>query len=118
MSAELLIAASIAFSKAGAAINKTFPSTYFDVSGSAYIANSIAVGTSDETLALGDVGSIGWVYMRNLDGTNFITSGADGTLYNIKMKAGEPFVGRWNGAAVHVKANTASCNMEYVIIAD
>lgn len=118
MAQELSIQAALSFLKAGAATSKNFPSTYFDVSGTAYITNAIAVGTSDETLAVGDVGTIGWLYMRNLDATNYITAGADGTLYNIKMKAGEPFLGRWNGAAVHVKANTATCQMEYAIIAD
>lgn len=118
MASELSIQASLAFSKAGAAISKVFSTAYFDVSGTAGIQNVIAVGTSDESLALGDIATIGWLYMRNLDATNFITFGADGTLYNGKMKPGEPCLMRWNGAAIHVKANTAPCNMEYVIIPD
>lgn len=118
MAQELSIQAALAFIKAGASANKNFPSTYFDVSGAAYIANAIAVGTSDEALALGDVSTIGWVYMRNLDATNYISVGSDGTLYPIKMKPGEPALIRWNAAAVHVKANTATCQMEYLIIAD
>lgn len=118
MAGELQVQLSVSFIKGGATLNKTFGSTYFDVSGSSGIENVIAVGTSDETLALGDVGTNGWLYMKNLDATNYITAGADGTLYNIKMKAGEPFLGRWNGAAIHVKANTAQCNMEYLLIPD
>lgn len=118
MAQELQIQLSINFSKGGALLSRTFGSTYFDVSGAAGIANVIAVGTSDETLALGDVATNGWLYMKNLDATNYITAGADGTLYNIKMKAGEPFLGRWNGAAIHVKANTAQCQMEYLLIPD
>lgn len=118
MASELQVQLSISFTKSGASLSRVFPSTYFDVSGTAGVANVIAVGTSDETLALGDVGTNGWLYMKNLDATNYITAGADGTLYNIKMKAGEPFLGRWNGAAIHVKANTAQCNMEYLLIPD
>lgn len=118
MASELQIQLSIAFNKSNAALSRSFTAAFFDVSGTAGVANVIAVGTSDETLALGDVATPGWLYMKNLDATNFITAGADGTLYNIKMKAGEPFLGRWNGAAIHVKANTAQCNMEYLLIPD
>lgn len=118
MAAELQFQGSLSFSKGGALLSRTFGATYFDVSGTSGVQNVIAVGTSDETLALGDVATPGWLYMKNLDATNYITAGADGTLYNIKMKAGEPFFGRWNGAAIHVKANTATCNMEYLLIPD
>lgn len=118
MASELQVQGQLVFAKSGAALSRIFPSTYFDVSGTAGVANVISVGTSDESLALGDISTIGWVYMKNLDATNYITAGADGTLYNIKMKAGEPFFGRWNGAAIHVKANTATCNMEYLLIPD
>lgn len=118
MSQELTIQAALAFSKSGAAISKTFLQTYFDVSGTAGIQSVIAVGTSDETLALGDISTIGWVYMKNLDPTNYISVGSDGTLYPLKMKPGEPMLVRWNAAAIHVKSNTAPCNMEYVLIPD
>lgn len=118
MAGELLIQLSAKFNKGGSKLESEFSSFYFDVSGASGIKNTIAVGTTDETLALGDVGTPGWLYMKNLDATNYITASADGTLYNIKMKAGEPFLGRWNGAAIHVKANTATCNMEYMLIPD
>lgn len=118
MSAELLVAASLAFSKSGSAASKNFPSAYFDVAGLAYIQNNVAVGITDESLALGDVATIGWVYAKNTDATNYITLSADGTLYNIKLKPGEFFMARWNGAAIHAKANTAPCNLEYLIISD
>lgn len=118
MSAELLLAASLAFSKSGAAASKIFPSTYFDASGSPYIQNNAAIGITDESLALGDVATIGWVYAKNTDATNYVLLSADGTLYNIKLKPGEFFLGRWNGAAIHAKANTAPCNLEYLIVSD
>lgn len=118
MAQELTIQGSLKFAKGGANFEQNFLSTFFDVSGSVAIENTITVGTTDETLDLGDISTIGWLYMRNLDATNFITAGADGTLYNIKLKAGEPFFGRWNGAAIHVKANTANCLFEYLIISD
>lgn len=118
MSAELLLAASLKFNKGGALFEANFPSTYFDVSGTVGNKQVQAIGTSDETLPLGDVSTIGFVMLKNLDPTNFITVGSDGTLYPIKLKPGEPCLVRWNAAAIHAKANTATCNLEYTIISD
>lgn len=118
MASELQVQGQLSFSKSGAALSRVFPSTYFDVSGTAGVANIISVGTSDESLALGDISTIGWVYFKNLDATNYISVGSDGTLYPIKLKAGEFALMRWNAAAIHVKANTAICNMEYLLIPD
>lgn len=118
MSAELLLAASLKFSKGGALFEANFQSTYFDVAGNAPNKEVQAIGITDETLNLGDISTIGFVYMRNLDATNYITVGSDGTLYPLKLKPGEFFLGRWNAAAIHAKANTAPCNLEYTIIPD
>lgn len=118
MSAELLLQASIAFAKAGARIDTTFAGAYFDVAGTAGIQNVAAIGTSDEVLPLGDISTIGWVYLKNLDATNYVTVGSDGILYPLKLKPGEFFLGRWNAAAIHVKANTAPCNLESIILPD
>lgn len=118
MSAELLLQASLKFSKGGAVVETNFPSTYFDVSGSVGNKEVQAIGVTDETLNLGDISTIGFVMLRNLDATNYITVGSDGTLYPLKLKPGEIFLGRWNAAAIHAKANTAPCNLEYTLIAD
>lgn len=118
MSAELLLQATAKFSKGGASFESNFPSTYFDVAGSAPNKEVQAIGITDETLNLGDISTIGFVFMRNLDATNYITVGSDGTLYPIKLKPGEFFLGRWNAAAIHAKANTAPCNLEYLILPD
>lgn len=118
MASELQVQGLIAFAKSGASISRTFPSTYFDVSVTAGVQNVISVGTSDESLALGDISTIGWIYLKNMDSTNYISVGSDGTLYPIKLKAGEFCLCRWNAAAIHAKANTGACNMEYILIPD
>lgn len=118
MSAELLLQASLKFAKSGAAIESNFASAYFDVSGSVGNKEVQAIGTSDETLNLGDISTIGYCLFRNLDPTNYVSIGSDGTLYPIKLKAGEVAMVRWNAAAIHAKANTAICNLEYTLISD
>lgn len=118
MASELLLQASLKFSKGGALFETNFPSTYFDVSGSVGNKQVQAIGTSDEVLPLGDVATIGYVMLKNLDATNYILVGSDGTLYPIRLKPGEVALMRWNEAAIHAKANTAICNLEYTIIAN
>lgn len=118
MSGELKVSATLEFSKGGALIQSNFNQQYFDVSGSVGNKEVQAIGTSDETLALGDISTIGYCLFRNLDATNYISIGSDGTLYPIKLKANEVALVRWNAAAIHAKANTAICNLEYTLISD
>ena len=87
-------------------------------SGNGFVKSVISVGTADETLALGDVATNGYLWLHNLDGTNYITFGPDGSSYPVKLKAGEIALLRWNGAAIHAKANTAACQLEYALIED
>lgn len=116
MASELQIQASLKFNKSGASINFDFPATLFDVAGSSGIENVISVGITDETLALGDVSTIGYVAVKNLETLNFITLGPDGSVYPIKLKPGEVGLFRWNGAAIHAIADTAPCKLAYFII--
>ena len=88
------------------------------VSGNYFVSGVQNIGTTDETVSLGDIGTVGWVLLKNLDGTNYVTAGSDGSVYPIKLKAGEEIKTRWNGAAVHLKANTAACNVAYLIVED
>ncbi len=88
------------------------------VSGAHSIGNFQSIGTGDETLSLGDVATIGYVFLKNTDASNFITIGPDGSSYPIELRAGEFAVMRWNAAAIHAKADTATCILQYMIIED
>ena len=90
----------------------------FDVAGTNYIRRTQVIGTGDETLDLGEVATNGYIFLWNHDGTHFITMGADGSSYPIKLKSNEWAVLRWNGAAIHAKADTAACQLEYLLIED
>ncbi len=113
-----LSATALRFVKGGVDVANPAVLSNFDVSGSFYIRNFISVGTGDESLALGDVATPGWLFVWNHDATNYITMGSDGSVYPIKLKAGEWGLFRWNGAAIHAKANTAACKLEYFLIDD
>lgn len=90
------------------------------VSGNYPSAGSQLIGTVDETLTLSpDIGTLGFVMFRNEDVTNFILIGADGSSYPVKLKAGEiagPF--RFNGAAIHAKADTGNCRLSFWVCPD
>lgn len=88
------------------------------ISGSYFNSGIQLVGTVDEVIALIDIGTVGWVFFKNLDSTNFVTAGSDGSVYPIKLKAGEACLLRWNGAAVHVKADTAAVKLQYKLFED
>lgn len=116
MSNELTVTMSIRFSKGGAKYQKTFTDT-IDVTGDAFTSGVQAIGTSEEEVAQGaDLGTPGWVWIKNLDSTNYVEIGSTTGVYDIKLLAGEGCLYRHNSATVYAKANTAACNIEYVII--
>ena len=76
---------------------------------------TITVPTSDTTLDKGSIGTVGWVYIQNLDGTNYIQIG-DGTNWLIRLNPGDPpFQGRWDTGTPHVKAHTGACDIDYAL---
>lgn len=117
MANELRITNSLAYSKSGINMSRYITQSV-TISGTPSLHNVQNIGTGDETLDLGDVATNGYILLVNLDATNYITMGADGSSYPIKLKAGESGCFRWNGAAIHAKANTSACNLEYVLISD
>ena len=52
--------------------------------------------------------------MKNIDATNFVEVGLTGS-YTIKLLAGESAVFRADGA-LYAKADTAACDVEYIIV--
>lgn len=77
------------------------------------------IGTSEETLSAGDLTTKGWLFIRNLDGTNYVQVGFSTGVYGIRLEAGEPAVFRTEPAAtVYLKANTAACDIQYQWLED
>jgi hypothetical protein len=119
MADELSLAISATETKSGVSTEKSFTDN-FDVSGIPFISAIQAIGTSDETLQLGDVASLGWLVMKNTDATNYVEIGYTSGTYFAKLKAGE-FCAFRAGAgltAIHAKANTGAINLEYVLFSD
>ena len=117
MAGELKNTGRLAFSKNGAVFNVTGSST-IDVAGQEAIKAVKQFSTSDWTFDKGNVGTIGRVFIRNLDDTNAVVIGSDGTNYPVKVKPGSFGDFEWNAAAVHGKSSAGTPYVEYTLIED
>ena len=118
MADELRVNASLSFSKDGATINKAYSKT-ITVTGDSYVSGVLSIGTDEETLTqLEDLGTPGYILLKNMDSTNYIEVGSTTGVYDIKLEAGEIALYRHNSATVYAKANTAACLLEYTLIED
>jgi len=80
----------------------------------------VSVGTSEEDLAVGDVTTLGWVALRNLDSTNYVTygpkSGSDMVAFG-RINAGETALLRLaQGITVRWAANTAAVKVQVLLL--
>ena len=87
------------------------------VSGTQWMDNTQAIGTSEEAILLGDVAAGGWCFFQNMDATNFISiRAATGATNLIKLLAGEWCLFRLSADATapFAIADTGACNMRCV----
>lgn len=77
-----------------------------------------SIGTSEENLSAGDLANVGYLFMRNLDSTNYVDWGVSdaGAMKAVgRLKAGDVAVLRVKpAAAVRMQANTAACLVQYL----
>jgi hypothetical protein len=80
------------------------------------------IGTSEEVIATGDVSTLGWLILRNLDATNYITWGPESAGAMVPIGRLEP--GEWAalrlepGVTIRAQANTAQCKLDQRIYED
>lgn len=92
----------------------------FDQAAAGAVGDIQNIGTSEESLATGDISTEGWIILRNLDATNYIEIGAT-TAGNrlIRLEAGEPACFRVKpGATIYCQADTAACDLFYRLLED
>lgn len=90
-------------------------------SGNEYNLSTQTIGTADESVSIGsDISSLGFIQVRNLDGTNYVELGYTSGTYFAKLKAGESCVFRAGSGltTLHAKANTGACDIEYFVLPD
>ena len=83
---------------------------------------TVSVGTSEEVVALGDIVTLGYCFIKNLDATNYVTYGpeAAGAMAAMgRLKAGEFTILRLEpGITLRAQANTASCDVRFNVLSD
>lgn len=87
--------------------------------GPEYAAGGQIIGTTHETISVGDVGTEGWAWFKNLDSTNYVEIGVDvaASFYGvIRLNAGEWCVARLSDQTYYARANTANVTLGYVIL--
>ncbi len=118
MANEITVQATISGSKGGAKITTLGSVQKIDMAGDHMKTETQEVGTSDEELVQPtEIGTLGLVWIKNLDATNYVEYGLTSS-YTGKLKAGEENVFRAAGSGVFVKADTASCNVQYAMFED
>ena len=89
-----------------------------DMTGESVLQTTQLVGTGNESLdmANAELGTPGYVFIKNLDATNFCRIGLTGS-YTIKLKAGEFCLFR-AAADLFAAFNTAPGYLEIIVVED
>lgn len=116
MSNELSLIVTLNFSKGGAKLLRT-ENIKVDVTGDSFTGGTQSIGTSEEEIAQGaEVGTPGYLLIKNLDDTNYVEIGSTTGVYDVKLLAGEVALYRHNSGTIYAKANTSACLVEYYLI--
>lgn len=82
----------------------------------------VSVGTSEEALTFGDISTLGYVALRNLDTTNYVDIGPESggaMVAMIRLKAGNVAIMRLKpGITVRAQANTAAVKLQVWALED
>lgn len=82
--------------------------------------STVSVGTSEEDLSVGDISTLGLLFLRNLDSTNYVTYGpksAGAMVAMGRIKAGEVAALRLEpGITLRWQANTAAVKVKVLLL--
>lgn len=117
MASELSIQVAVSYSKNGD-VDQVSDSKIIDVSGTARVSGRQTIGTVEEQLVLGDVSSVGVVWIKNLDSTNYLTVGTVAGQRGFRINPGESYPFRAANNAVYCAANTAAVDVSYKIFSN
>jgi hypothetical protein len=119
MADELTTTMTLAYSNAGIVI--TMGGTdKVTIAANLYTRGTVTIATAAGTaLDLGAIVTPGFMVIRNMDATNFVSVGNSGDPLPVKIKAGEWAAFRWSaGMTPHAIADTASVLVEYFMISN
>lgn len=108
------------FEKGGVKVERAPGSVDVTITGDHAIHKTQEIGTSAENLDKGEITTPGYGLFHNLDGTNFVEIGYDDTGFKptVKIESGEWALFRLAQATPQAKADTAACDLEFILIED
>lgn len=82
-------------------------------SGTNNLGNVQSIGTSAETITFGDIGTLGYVILKNNDASNFVEVDAANTFdkFPQKILPGEFILMKPETSTIYAKADTAACEL-------
>jgi len=115
MAQEIKITTTLRYAKspASASLSTTFASNQ---TGDKYEAGVASIATTETVLHKGDIGTIGYMSVRNNDTVNSVQLGGSTGVYSVKLLPGEGTTGPWQHANVYALANTAAVEVEFLLI--
>lgn len=121
MANEITLTAALSVIKSGVNLSGTVSGKAITQAGANNLGNVQAIGTSSEILTFGDVASIGYLYVQNLDATNFVSVGttnpAVAATCQVTLKGGEAALIPTRLQSWYAIADTATVNL-YVLALD
>ena len=120
MADEITASASLRYARSTHTAFYAVTGKQFDQTGTDYAEHTQTIGTTEEALDLGDVGTPGYILLVNLDPTNFVSvRAATGAANAIRLDANGGFAlfKLGSGAtAPFAIADTAACQIKYLLI--
>lgn len=119
MASEITVESSLRFVKSGDQDGLDFGPATFTFAGTRSLKGLQSVGTSEEALVLGEVAAGGWLFIVNKDATNFVSLRAVAAATPLaKLGPGECALLRLhpNATAPTVQADTAACQIRYLLL--
>lgn len=121
MASEISVALAMVARKGGTVAGLDLGKISITWTGNNTLHNRQTVGTTEEALVLGDCGAGGWLILVNRDAANYVkVRPATGVADLVRLRAGEGACFRLDAGATapFVIANTAPCELEYVLLED
>lgn len=124
MANEISISISAGFSKSSRAADTSdmgLLGLTFTMTGTDFVKGTQNIGTTAELLGKGDITTPGFLIVKNLDATNYIEfekATFSTTAGTVKLKAGEVALFRVASTTIYACANTAACDIAYLLIED
>lgn len=99
----------------------TLAEVMFSVTDKLFVRHKQAIGTTEEAIDLGGLATLGWAVFKNLSATNYVelrsATGAGNDIIKLPALGFAIFYFGSDVTAPFAIANTASCQLEYLICA-